>query len=86
MKHTLRFPIAGCWFAPPLFEMAGLGEKAALLPSVGLGITNLSFKMESRLGTISLLIWHAGTATESGFEAKKAANHFRCQRATKGEP
>jgi sugar porter (SP) family MFS transporter len=31
------------YFAPRIFEMAGLGEKAALLQSVGIGITNLLF-------------------------------------------
>jgi sugar porter (SP) family MFS transporter len=31
------------YFAPRIFEMAGLGEKAALLQSVGIGITNLIF-------------------------------------------
>jgi sugar porter (SP) family MFS transporter len=31
------------YFAPRIFEMAGLGEKAALLQSVGIGITNLVF-------------------------------------------
>jgi MFS transporter, SP family, arabinose:H+ symporter len=31
------------YFAPRIFEMAGLGEKAALLQSIGIGITNLIF-------------------------------------------
>lgn len=31
------------YFAPRIFEMTGLGEKAALLQSVGIGITNLVF-------------------------------------------
>jgi len=31
------------YFAPRIFEMAGLGAKAALLQSVGIGITNLIF-------------------------------------------
>ncbi len=31
------------YFAPRIFEMTGLGEKAALLQSVGLGVTNLIF-------------------------------------------
>ncbi len=31
------------YFAPRIFEMTGLGEKAALLQSVGIGITNLIF-------------------------------------------
>ena len=31
------------YFAPRIFEMTGLGERAALLQSVGIGITNLVF-------------------------------------------
>jgi MFS transporter, SP family, arabinose:H+ symporter len=31
------------YFAPRIFEMAGLGAKAALLQSVGIGVTNLVF-------------------------------------------
>ncbi|HEX4265846.1 MAG TPA: sugar porter family MFS transporter [Verrucomicrobiae bacterium] len=31
------------YFAPRIFEMTGLGEKAALLQSVGIGVTNLIF-------------------------------------------
>lgn len=31
------------YFAPRIFEMAGLGEKAALLQSVGIGIVNIVF-------------------------------------------
>lgn len=31
------------YFAPRIFEMTGLGEKAALLQSVGIGVTNLVF-------------------------------------------
>jgi sugar porter (SP) family MFS transporter len=31
------------YFAPRIFEMTGLGEKAALLQSVGVGVTNLIF-------------------------------------------
>ncbi len=31
------------YFAPRIFEMTGLGEKAALLQSVGIGVTNLLF-------------------------------------------
>ena len=33
------------YFAPRIFEMTGLGEKAALLQSVGIGITNLVFTL-----------------------------------------
>jgi sugar porter (SP) family MFS transporter len=31
------------YFAPRIFAMAGLGERAALLQSVGIGVTNLAF-------------------------------------------
>ena len=31
------------YFAPRIFELTGLGEKAALLQSVGIGVTNLIF-------------------------------------------
>jgi MFS transporter, SP family, arabinose:H+ symporter len=57
--YRLRFPImlaflvaffnqlsginAVLYFAPRIFEMTGLGAKAALLQSVGIGITNLVF-------------------------------------------
>ena len=48
------------YFAPRIFEMAGLGEKAALLQSVGIGITNLIFTfvglwLIDRLGRRTLL-------------------------------
>ena len=33
------------YFAPRIFELAGLGEHAALLKSVGIGVTNLIFTM-----------------------------------------
>jgi len=33
------------YFAPRIFELAGLGEKAALLKSVGIGVTNLIFTL-----------------------------------------
>lgn len=49
------------YFAPRIFEMTGLGEKAALLQSVGIGITNLIFTfvglwLIDRLGRRTLLI------------------------------
>ena len=31
------------YFAPRIFELTGLSEQAALLPSVGIGVTNLVF-------------------------------------------
>lgn len=34
---------ASLYFAPRIFELTGLGEKAALLQSVGIGVTNLVF-------------------------------------------
>ena len=48
------------YFAPRIFEMTGLGEKAALLQSVGIGITNLMFTfvglwLIDRLGRRTLL-------------------------------
>jgi sugar porter (SP) family MFS transporter len=48
------------YFAPRIFEMAGLGAKAALLQSVGIGITNLIFTfvglwLIDRLGRRTLL-------------------------------
>jgi MFS transporter, SP family, arabinose:H+ symporter len=49
------------YFAPRIFEMAGLGEKTALLQSIGIGITNLVFTfvglwLIDRLGRRTLLI------------------------------
>jgi SP family arabinose:H+ symporter-like MFS transporter len=48
------------YFAPRIFEMTGLGAKAALLQSVGIGITNLVFTfvglwLIDRLGRKTLL-------------------------------
>jgi sugar porter (SP) family MFS transporter len=48
------------YFAPRIFEMTGLGEKAALLQSIGIGITNLIFTfvglwLIDRLGRRTLL-------------------------------
>ena len=48
------------YFAPRIFELTGLGEKAALLQSVGIGITNLIFTfiglwLIDRLGRRTLL-------------------------------
>jgi sugar porter (SP) family MFS transporter len=48
------------YFAPRIFEMTGLGAKAALLQSVGIGITNLIFtfvglSLIDRLGRRTLL-------------------------------
>ena len=48
------------YFAPRIFEMTGLGEKSALLQSVGIGITNLTFTfvglwLIDRLGRRTLL-------------------------------
>ncbi|MCE9629720.1 MAG: sugar porter family MFS transporter [Planctomycetia bacterium] len=49
------------YFAPRIFEMAGLGEKAALLQSIGIGFTNLVFTfiglwLIDRLGRRTLLV------------------------------
>jgi sugar porter (SP) family MFS transporter len=48
------------YFAPRIFEMTGLGERAAMLQSVGIGLTNLSFTfvglwLIDRLGRRTLL-------------------------------
>lgn len=48
------------YFAPRIFEMTGLGEKASLLQSVGIGVTNLVFTfvglwLIDRLGRRTLL-------------------------------
>lgn len=48
------------YFAPRIFEMTGLGEKAALLQSVGIGVTNMIFTfvglwLIDRLGRRTLL-------------------------------
>jgi len=48
------------YFAPRIFEMTGLGEKAALLQSVGIGVTNFVFTfvglwLIDRLGRRTLL-------------------------------
>ena len=48
------------YFAPRIFEMTGLGEKAALLQTIGIGITNLIFTfvglwLIDRLGRRTLL-------------------------------
>jgi MFS family permease len=48
------------YFAPRIFEWTGLGEKAALLQSVGIGVTNLIFTyigiwLIDRLGRRTLL-------------------------------
>jgi len=48
------------YFAPRIFEMTGLGEKAALLQTIGIGITNLVFTfvglgLIDRLGRRTLL-------------------------------
>ena len=49
------------YFAPRIFELAGIGEKSALLQSIGIGITNLVFTfiglwLIDRLGRRTLLV------------------------------
>ncbi|MEW4454447.1 sugar porter family MFS transporter [Bremerella sp. JC817] len=49
------------YFAPRIFEMTGLGEEAALLRSVGIGVTNLIFTfvglaLIDRLGRKTLIV------------------------------
>ena len=74
--HRLKFPIllafliaffnqlsginAILYFAPRIFEMTGLGKEAALLQSIGIGVTNLVFTflglwLIDRLGRRTLL-------------------------------
>ena len=63
------------YFAPRIFEMTGLGTKAALLQSVGIGITNLLFTfvglwLIDRLGRRTLLyIGSFGYITSLGLTA-----------------
>ncbi|HXI71265.1 MAG TPA: sugar porter family MFS transporter [Verrucomicrobiae bacterium] len=63
------------YFAPRIFEMTGLGAKAALLQSVGIGITNLIFTFAGlwlidRLGRRTLLyIGSFGYITSLGLTA-----------------
>lgn len=63
------------YFAPRIFELAHLGEKAALLQSVGIGITNLVFTfvglwLIDRLGRRTLLyIGSFGYIVSLGFAA-----------------
>jgi MFS transporter, SP family, arabinose:H+ symporter len=63
------------YFAPRIFELAGLGAKAALLQSIGIGITNLVFTfvglwLIDRLGRRTLLyIGSVGYITSLGLVA-----------------
>jgi len=63
------------YFAPRIFELTGLGAKAALLQSVGIGITNLVFtfvglRLIDRLGRRTLLyIGSFGYITSLGLTA-----------------
>jgi sugar porter (SP) family MFS transporter len=63
------------YFAPRIFELAGLGAKAALLQSIGIGITNLIFTfvglwLIDRLGRRTLLyIGSVGYITSLGLVA-----------------
>jgi SP family arabinose:H+ symporter-like MFS transporter len=63
------------YFAPRIFELAGLGAKAALLQSIGIGITNLIFTFAGlwlidRLGRRTLLyIGSVGYITSLGLVA-----------------
>lgn len=50
------------YYAPRIFEMAGLGSSLALLSSVGIGITNLIFtllgvNLIDRVGRKTLMLW-----------------------------
>jgi len=63
------------YFAPRIFEMTGLGAKAALLQSVGIGVTNLIFTfvglwLIDRLGRRTLLyVGSVGYITSLGLTA-----------------
>ena len=63
------------YFAPRIFEMTGLGQEAALLQSVGIGVTNLIFTfvglwLIDRLGRRTLLyIGSAGYIVSLGLTA-----------------
>ena len=63
------------YFAPRIFEMTGLGEKVALLQSIGIGVTNLVFTfiglwLIDRLGRRTLLyIGSFGYITSLGLTA-----------------
>jgi MFS transporter, SP family, arabinose:H+ symporter len=63
------------YFAPRIFELTGLGEKAALLQSVGIGVTNLIFTfvglwLIDRLGRRTLLyVGSLGYITSLGLVA-----------------
>src|SRR5271168_4272625 len=63
------------YFAPRIFELAGLGAKAALLQSIGIGVTNLVFTfvglwLIDRLGRRTLLyIGSVGYITSLGLTA-----------------
>ena len=89
------------YFAPRIFEMTGLGEKAALLQSVGIGITNLIFTfvglwLIDRMGRRTLLLHRfvrlhrfAGTDSVGVFYAALrhcAGLHFRLHRGARRRP
>ncbi len=63
------------YFAPRIFEMTGLGQKAALLQSIGIGVTNLIFTfvglwLIDRLGRRTLLyVGSFGYITSLGLTA-----------------
>ena len=71
------------YFAPRIFELTGLGAKAALLQSIGIGVTNLVFTfvglwLIDRLGRRTLLyIGSFGYITSLGLVAWAfSTNHF----------
>src|SRR5206468_12706001 len=63
------------YFAPRIFEMTGLGAKASLLQSVGIGLTNLAFTfiglwLIDRVGRRTLLfVGSLGYITSLGLTA-----------------
>ena len=89
------------YFAPRIFELTGLGAKAALLQSIGIGITNLVFTfvglwLIDRLGRRTLLyIGSVGYITSlglvawaffTGHYADRAGLHLRVHRCACGRP
>ena len=89
------------YFAPRIFEMTGLGAKAALLQSVGIGITNLVFTfvglwLIDRLGRRTLLyIGSFGYIASLGLSAwafftaalqHRAGVHLRLHRGARHRP
>jgi SP family arabinose:H+ symporter-like MFS transporter len=88
------------YFAPRIFEMTGLGEKAALLQSVGIGVTNLIFTfvglwLIDRMGdarcctsvrsaTSSRWAWSRGRSSPATSRSSRFASSHSSQRTRSG--